>query len=111
MATTMWMIGSDALGVDSGLGKVLMQAFFNSIGERLKEPGVLWFYNRGVFLTQPDSPVLESIRALESNGNRVASCGTCLSYYNMKDTLAVGEIGNMPLMEELIVLSEKVVSL
>ena len=76
MAATMWTIGSDARGVDPELGKVLMQAFFNSIGERLKEPGIFWFYNRGVFLTQPDSPVLESITALESGGNRVASCGT-----------------------------------
>lgn len=35
----------------------------------------------------------------------------CLSYYNMKNTPAVGEIGHMPLMEKLIVSSEKVVSL
>ncbi|NLE73531.1 MAG: hypothetical protein GX604_02730 [Actinobacteria bacterium] len=111
MATTMWMIGSDALGVDSGLGKVLMQAFFNSIGERLTESAIFWFYNRGTLLTQPDSPVLEAIKALEMNGNKVATCGTCLSYYNIKDTLAVGEIGNMPLMQELIISSEKVVSL
>lgn len=111
MPGTMWLIGSDALGPDLELGKVLMQAFLNSIGERVGTPAVFWFFNRGAFLTQPDSPALDAIRALETAGCRIATCGTCLSYYNIGETLAVGEIGNMPLMQELINGADKVVSL
>lgn len=111
MAGTMWLVGSDSLGVDPEVGSILCRVFFNSVGERLKEPATFWFFNRGVFLTLDDSPILDSLKALEEAGHRLASCGTCLDFYKVKERVAAGEVGNMPLMEELIVAAEKVVSL
>jgi hypothetical protein len=66
--------------------------------------------NRGVFLALDDSPVLESLRALEARGSRFLSCGTCLDYYEVKERLAVGEVGSMVLIQELMIAADKVVT-
>lgn len=111
MASVLWYINSDSLGVDETIGKRLVQSFWNSLPEKLAEPAAFAFLNRGVFLTLDDSPVLESLRALEAGGSRFLSCGTCLDFYQVKERLAVGEVGTMPLVQELMVAADKVISL
>jgi hypothetical protein len=99
------------MGRDPNIGVRLMQMYFNSLGDRMTEQGTFAFVNRGVFLTLDDSPVLEALLAMETAGSRFLSCGTCLDFYEARDRLAVGEVGSMPLLEELMLASDKVITL
>lgn len=110
MSSTVWYCRSDSLGVDETIGRRLAQSFWNHLPEKLTEPATFIFMNRGVMLTLDDSPVLESLRDLENRGCRILSCGTCLDYFEVKDRLAVGEVGSMPLSVELMVAADKVVT-
>lgn len=80
MTSTLWYVRSDSLGVDETIGKRLVQFFWNNLSEKLDDPATFAFMNRGVFLTLDDSPVLATLRALESQGSRFLSCGTRTLY-------------------------------
>ena len=41
------------------------------------------------------SPVLDDLRALETEGIEMLVCGTCLNYLELTDKLAVGQVSNM----------------
>lgn len=89
-------IGSDKMGVGGDeLGKILIKSFIYTVKETAPWPATIVFFNSGVYLTCEGSQVLEDLKALASEGVEILSCGTCLDYYNIKDKLQVGEIGNM----------------
>ncbi len=77
------------------LGKILIQGFCNTIRELNPLPSGIIFYNKGVLLTQKDSPVLESLRELEDKGLDIMVCGTCVDFFDIKENLGVGKISNM----------------
>ncbi|GAB4249072.1 MAG: hypothetical protein Kow00129_09840 [Thermoleophilia bacterium] len=111
MERILFYVTSNAIGTDHALGTRLAQSFWNSLGERLTNPAVFAFINEGVLLTIEGSPVLASLRELERRGSQLLSCGTCLDYYRDKGTLAVGEIGSMARLQELMLAAPKVVKL
>jgi hypothetical protein len=111
MSGTLWYMGSDSLGADTTIGTRLAQSFWNSLHERLDGPTTIAFVNRGVFLTIDDSPVLEALQHLAAGGSRILSCGTCLDYFGMRERLAVGEVGSIPVLQQLMVAAGKVISL
>ena len=53
------------------------------------------FYNGGAFITCEGSQSLEDLKALEEQGVKILTCGTCLNHYGLTDRLAVGEVTNM----------------
>ena len=53
------------------------------------------FINGGVKLTCSGSDVLDSLNSMREKGVNIISCGACLDFYNLKEELKVGEIGNM----------------
>lgn len=106
----LYYAASDSLGVDPQIGSRLAQAFWNSLHERLESPTVFAFANRGVFLTLDDSPVLGGLRELAAKGCRIHVCGTCLDFYGVRDRLAAGEVGSIPLLQELMSTAYKVVT-
>ncbi len=89
-------IGSDKMGVGGDeLGKILIKSFIYTVRETAPWPATIVLFNSGVYLTCEGSEVLEDLKVLASEGVEILSCGTCLDYYNIKDKLQVGEIGNM----------------
>lgn len=89
-------ITSSVLGVgDEQLGRVLMRAFVKTLKELDPLPERLIFVNSGVRLTTSGSELIADLRELESCGVRILSCGTCLDYYQLKDSLEVGTVTNM----------------
>ena len=58
-------------------------------------PSALLFVNSGIKLTTTGSAVIEDIKQLEARGVEILSCGTCLDYYGLQDSLEVGGITNM----------------
>lgn len=64
------------------------------------------FMNSGVFVTTTESEVIDALKKLVARGVKVASCGTvrrhrhhhdpqCLDFFNVRDKLLVGVVGNM----------------
>ena len=54
--------------------------------------------------------MLEGLRRLSEKGCRIYSCGTCLDYYRVRDRLAVGEVGSIPLLQQLMLEATKVIT-
>ena len=111
MTMTLWYVASDSVGTDATIGTRLAQSFWNTLHERLNGPATAAFVNRGVFLTLDDSPVLAALQWLEDSGARILSCGTCSDHFGVSDPRAVGEVGSIPLRQELMVAADKVVTL
>ncbi|MDI6776600.1 MAG: sulfurtransferase-like selenium metabolism protein YedF [Syntrophales bacterium] len=89
-------ITTDRFGTGSEeLGRILMNAFLNTIWDYHPRPTKLLFINAGVMLTTEGSEVLEALELLEREGVDIFSCGTCLGYYGIKDKLRVGKVTNM----------------
>lgn len=90
------LFSKDILGDGSEeLGKILVKGYIYSLTESTPFPSTLLFLNGGVRLTVEDSPVLDDLKKLESEGVEILSCGTCLDFFKLKDKLAVGEVTNM----------------
>jgi selenium metabolism protein YedF len=89
------VFASDRMGEgEPELGAVLMRAFCQTLVQ-MEVPRKLLFYNRGVFLTLDDSPVLAELKGLEEMGVELLVCGACLDFYQVKDRLAAGQVSNM----------------
>lgn len=80
---------------DEKLGKILMNSFIYTVSETKPYPKTLLFYNEGVRLVCQGSKALDDLKTLEEAGVEIISCGTCLDFLNLKDTLKVGTISNM----------------
>jgi tRNA 2-thiouridine synthesizing protein A len=92
---TVVVFASDRMGEgDPELGAVLMRAFGQTLVQ-METPGKLLFYNRGVFLTLNDSPILAELKGLEEMGVELLVCGTCLDFYKVRERLAAGKVSNM----------------
>lgn len=98
-------------GEHEELGLVLVRAFFHTLGEVEPVPDTIIFYNSGVKLVVEGSPVVEDLQALADRGIEVLACGTCLSYYELMDKLAVGEVSNMYSIAETLLSAARTVNL
>ena len=103
-------IASNLLGTgEEELGRVLMRAFIKTLRELDPRPGKIIFANSGVQLTTKGSDLIKDIRSLEAEGVTVLSCGTCLDYYGLVDSLAVGASSNMFEIVSALVEADRVV--
>ncbi len=80
---------------DDGLGAKLMAAFLKTLPEMGNDLWRIVLVNGGVQLSTGDSPVLESLQALEQAGADILVCGTCLEHFGLTDAKAVGQTTNM----------------
>lgn len=97
------VFGSDKMGKGpDDLGKLLMKGFVYTLTESIPYPATLVFLNSGVKLTTGDSETLDDLKNLENQGVKILSCGACLDYFGLTDSLKVGEISNMyTILEEI----------
>ena len=106
------VVSSDKLGIgDDELGIVLMKSYMFALSESDIIPENMLFLNGGVKLTVQSSEVLESLNKLKSRGVSIASCGTCLDFYDVKNKLAIGEISNMYTIIEKMNAADKTIKL
>ncbi len=103
---------------DNGMGKgelPLQQTLIGKYLELLLQhdqlPAAICFYTEGVRLVCKDSPVLESLRALEARRVRLIVCSTCLNYLNLTDKVQVGIVGGMGDILEAQIKADKVITL
>ena len=72
-----------------------MNSFIYTVKETTPWPRTIVLFNSGVKLTCEGSKVLDDLKAMNGEGVEILVCGTCLDYYNIKETIQVGEIANM----------------
>jgi len=87
------IIGTDALGKDEAIGKVLMKGFFETMKTYKQLPHTLFFLNAGVKLTTVNQETASILKEIEAIGVEIYSCGTCLKHYDLESALKVGHRG------------------
>ena len=92
------------------LGDKLMKSFLSMLWESETIPDRIVCLNSGIFLTTGGSHVEDILRKFEEKGSEILSCGTCLEYYNRKDTLIIGKPTNMKDTVEAMLNFKKVLS-
>jgi selenium metabolism protein YedF len=89
----MLIIGTDALGKDEAIGKVLIKGFFETMKAHKQLPHTMFFLNAGVHLTTMNSEIIPILKDIETMGVEIYSCGTCLKHYDTESSLKVGRRG------------------
>jgi selenium metabolism protein YedF len=87
------IIGTDILGKEEELGKILMKGFIETMKVTKELPHTIFFLNAGVKLTTVNEEIVSILKEIEDIGVEIFSCGTCLKYYNLEDELKVGYRG------------------
>jgi len=106
------LISADSLGTGSGdLGKILIKGFLFSLGELDNPITTIIFINGGVRLVVNGSNTIDDLRGMAERGTKILACGTCLNYYGLTESLAVGEIADMYAIAGILVGPGKLVSL
>jgi selenium metabolism protein YedF len=89
-------ISSETMGHgDDELVRGLMATYIDTLSHVAHALDTVPFVNSGVNCAAEGSPVLESIKNLESAGVKILSCGNCLNHFGLKEQLRVGEVTNM----------------
>jgi len=105
------LVAGDTLGRgEAELGNILMRGFLHTLNEVEPLPATIILINSGVKLVAEGSAVLDDLLSLCDEGVEVLACGTCLSYYALKDRVAVGQVSNMYSIAEALLRSDKVIS-
>ncbi len=87
------IIGSDTIGKDETLGKILMKGFFETMKLTKEVPHTIFFLNTAVKLTTMDQEMIAILRDIEKMGVEIFSCGTCLKHYDLEKSLMIGYRG------------------
>jgi selenium metabolism protein YedF len=106
------VITSDKLGVGTEeLGRLLMKTYTYTLNETKPYPKAVIFMNSGVKLVVEGAETLENIQKLQEKGIEIISCGTCLDFYNIKNQLKAGIVGNMYTIVEYMHKAAKVINI
>ncbi len=109
---TFLYLNSDQMGSgDPELGRKLLKIFLEKLAQADVKVDVIGCVNSGIFLTTEGSPVLDSLKALQKKGARIATCGTCLDYHQRRDKLLIGEVGSMDQTVEMMARADKIIRL
>ena len=89
----MLICGTDVLGKEEAIGKVLIKGFFETMKVHKQLPHTMFFLNAGVFLTTTNAEIALILKEIEAMGVEIYSCGTCLKHYELESSLMVGHRG------------------
>lgn len=109
---TVLLVTRNGMGdAEPALQQKLISTYFKLLDENLILPAAICFYANGVHLVASGSPVLDSLKSLESKGVRLILCSTCLNYYNLTEQVQVGIVGGMTDIIEAQFRADKVISI
>lgn len=95
------VISSEAMGNGNDeLGTALMKGFIYAISQQEELPSTILFYNGGAKHSCEGSASLEDLKSMEAQGVEILTCGTCLNFYGLTDSLQVGSVTNMYVIAE-----------
>lgn len=111
MKNTVILVTNNGLGnADEKLQQILFTKYLELLLHNGDLPAALCFYTEGVKLVCEGSPVIGSLRALESKGVHLIICSTCLNYFNLTDKVQAGIVGGMGDILEAQTKAEKVIT-
>jgi selenium metabolism protein YedF len=87
------IVGSDTMGKEEELGKILMKGVFETMKVYKDLPHTIFFLNTGVKLTTLDNEFVSLLKEFEEMGVEIFTCGTCLKYFNLESELKIGYRG------------------
>lgn len=97
------LIGQAGLGAgDAQLGGLILANFLRLLGEREDKPEYIILWNEGVRIAVEGSSWIEHLKRLEEQGVKIICCRTCIEFLGLEGQIAVGEIGNMPGIQEIL---------
>jgi len=106
------VINSETFGAGSDeLGQQLMGSFLRKLWGLDNKPTAIIFYNSAVKLLAEGSNALEALDGLSEAGVDLIACGTCVSYFKLKDKMAVGRISDMTEIATTLLNSGTVITL
>lgn len=106
------IINSDSMGNgDEGLGKTLIGVFLRKLWAQEQKPEYIILYNGAVKLIADGSVVLDAMDGLFSAGVDILACGTCVDFYDLKDSVRTGRISNMEEICGLMMKADKVITI
>jgi sulfur relay (sulfurtransferase) complex TusBCD TusD component (DsrE family) len=109
---TVILVTRNGLGeAEPALQQKLAGVYFKLLDENNILPAAICFYTDGVRLAVAGSPVVDSLKSLESKGVRLVLCSTCLGYFNLTDQVRVGIVGGMTDILEALRRADKVISI
>ncbi len=90
------LVATEAIGRgDDELGRLLMRGFLFALTECEPPPLRVILMNGGVKLAVEGAESLVNLRRLADAGVEILACGTCLEFFGLKASLAVGRVSNM----------------
>lgn len=108
---TLLFLNSDQIGSgDPELGRKLLQLFLEKLVTSEIKVDAVACLHRAIFLTTEENPALPSLQALAQRGALVTSCGTCLDFFNRKQTLLVGTVGGMQQTVEMFATASRIIA-
>ncbi len=109
---TFLYLNSDRMGSgpDEELGQRLLILFLRKLAESEVRVDLVGCANGAVLLTTREGPALNILKTLRARGARIASCGTCLEHLGLRDSLLIGEVGNMDGTVQVLATADKVIS-
>ena len=96
------LIGNAGLGAGNQLGGLILANFLRLLGERESLPKCVILWNEGVRIAVEGSDWIVHLRRLEELGVRIISCRTCIEFLGLEGRIAVGEIGNMAQIQDIL---------
>jgi selenium metabolism protein YedF len=107
---TVLVLDADTLGRgNDDLGAQLVVNFLRTIAFRDEVPGAVVCYNTGVKLAEQGSPAVPMLEALAQKGAEIVLCGTCVNFFNLADRLAIGRVGNMQEIVDLLMKGQRTI--
>ena len=107
---TFLYLNSNQMGMgDAVLGKKLLKSFLAELAKSEIQIDLIGCVNTAVYLTTEGSEVLESLKSLESRGAKIASCGTCLDFFQLREKVAIGQVGTMDMTVQVMSTADKVI--
>lgn len=93
------------------LGEILMKGFIYTLTESKPYPKSILLVNAGVKLSTENHDTTQNFKILEEAGVEILSCGTCLDYYGLKESLKVGSVTNMYTIVDIMKNSSQTISI
>jgi hypothetical protein len=93
---TVLLVTRNGMGdAEPALQQKLITTYFKLLDENNILPAAICFYANGVRLVVEGSPVIDTLKSLESKGVYLVLCSTCLNYYHLAEQVQVGIVGGM----------------
>ena len=93
------------------LGEILMKGFVYTLTESKPYPKSILLVNSAVKLSTENYDTVQNLKILEESGVEILSCGTCLDYYGLKESIKVGSITNMYTIVDIMKKSSQTISI